>query len=138
MCALVTGVRVLFRSACSAYAKVLIYAAAGIAILMAPRFFERTGGDNLRPEYPVLILLAAVGMGMMVSAGDLLSLYVGLELQNLAHYVLASFMRRDTRSAEAGPKYFVLSSLASGIQLYGIRSEEHTSELQSLMRISYA
>src|SRR3546814_7603691 len=113
MCALVTGVRVLFRSACSAYAKVLIYAAAGIAILMAPRFFERTGGDNLRPEYPVLILLAAVGMGMMVSAGDLLSLYVGLELQNLAHYVLASFMRRD-------------------------RSEEHTSELQSLMRISYA
>src|SRR3546814_14396712 len=91
---------------------------------MAPRFFERTGGDNLRPEYPVLILLAAVGMGMMVSAGDLLSLYVGLELQNLAHYVLASFMRRDTRSADAGLKYFVLSSLASGILLYGIRSEE--------------
>src|SRR3546814_19450920 len=59
-------------------------------------------------------------MGMMVSAGDLLSLYVGLELQNLAHYVLASFMRRDTRSAEAGLKYFVLSSLASGILLYGI------------------
>src|SRR3546814_590946 len=111
----------LYRAdAFSAYAKVLIYAAAGIAILMAPRFFERTGGDNLRPEYPVLILLAAVGMGMMVSAGDLLSLYVGLELQNLAHYVLASFMRRDTRSAEAGLKYFVLSSLASGILLYGI------------------
>ncbi|HVI97989.1 MAG TPA: NADH-quinone oxidoreductase subunit NuoN [Sphingomonas sp.] len=102
------------------YAKVLIYAAAGIAIVMAPRFFERTGGDNLRPEYPVLILLSAVGMGMMVSAGDLLSLYVGLELQNLAAYVLASFMRRDTRSAEAGLKYFVLSSLASGILLYGI------------------
>src|SRR3546814_17781042 len=67
----------------SAYAKVLIYAAAGIAILMAPRFFERTGGDNLRPEYPVLILLAAVGMGMRVSAGDRVSLCVGLELQNL-------------------------------------------------------
>src|SRR3546814_19768748 len=84
----------LYRAdAFSAYAKVLIYAAAGIAILMAPRFFERTGGDNLRPEYPVLILLAAVGMGMMVSAGDLLSLYVGLELQNLAHYVLASFLQ---------------------------------------------
>ncbi len=111
----------LYRAdAFSTYAKVLIYAAAGIAILMAPRFFERTGGDNLRPEYPVLILLATVGMGMMVSAGDLLSLYVGLELQNLAHYVLASFMRRDTRSAEAGLKYFVLSSLASGILLYGI------------------
>src|SRR3546814_12047435 len=85
---------------------------------MGPRFFERTGGDNLRPEYPVLILLAAVGMGLMASAGDLLSLYVGLELQNLAHYVLASFMPRDTRSAEAGLKYFVLSSPAHGILLY--------------------
>ena len=103
-----------------AFAKVLIYAAAGVSIIMAPGFFQRTSGDDLRPEYPVLILLAAVGMGIMVSAGDLLSLYVGLELQNLAAYVLASFMRRDTRSAEAGLKYFVLSSLASGILLYGI------------------
>ena len=102
------------------FSKVLIYAAAAISIVMAPRFFQRTSGDDLRPEYPVLILLSAVGMGVMVSAGDLLSLYVGLELQNLAAYVLASFMRRDTRSAEAGLKYFVLSSLASGILLYGI------------------
>ena len=68
----------------------------------------------------MLILLSAVGMGMMVSAGDLLTLYVGLELQSLAAYVLASFMRRDTRSAEAGLKYFVLGALASGILLYGI------------------
>src|SRR3546814_18390045 len=68
----------LYRAdAFSAYAKVLIYAAAGIAILMAPRFFERTGGDNTRPEYSVLILLAAVGMGVTVSAGDLRSPYVG-------------------------------------------------------------
>jgi NADH-quinone oxidoreductase subunit N len=102
------------------FSKVLIYAGAAVGIVMAPGFFERTSGDDLRPEYPVLILLAAVGMGIMVSAGDLLSLYVGLELQNLAHYVLASFMRRDTRSSEAGLKYFVLSSLASGILLYGI------------------
>ena len=57
---------------------------------------------------------------MMVSAGDLLTLYVGLELQSLAAYVLASFMRRDERSAEAGLKYFVLGALASGILLYGI------------------
>jgi len=102
------------------FSKVLVYAAAAISIVMAPRFFQRTSGDDLRPEYPVLILHSAVGMGVMVSAGDLLSLYVGLELQNLAAYVLASFMRRDTRSAEAGLKYFVLSSLASGILLYGI------------------
>ncbi|MFM9828333.1 MAG: NADH-quinone oxidoreductase subunit NuoN [Sphingomonas sp.] len=104
----------------AAFAKVLIYGAAAVAIIMAPGFFERTAGDNLRPEYPVLILLSAVGMGMMVSSGDLLTLYVGLELQSLAAYVLASFMRHDARSAEAGLKYFVLGALASGILLYGI------------------
>lgn len=102
------------------FAKTLIYVAAAVAILLAPGFFQRTAGDDLRPEYPVLILLAAVGMGIMVSAADLLTLYVGLELQSLAAYVLASFMRRDARSAEAGLKYFVLGALASGILLYGI------------------
>jgi NADH-quinone oxidoreductase subunit N len=102
----------------AAFAKVLIYAATAVCILIAPRFFER--GDTLRAEYPVLILLATVGAGMMVSATDLLTLYIGLELQSLASYVLASFMRRDQRSAEAGLKYFVLGALASGILLYGI------------------
>lgn len=101
-----------------AFAKVLIYIAAAVSILIAPRWFERE--DRLRAEYPVLLLFSAVGMGMMVSATDLMSLYVGLELQSLAAYVLASFMLRDTRSAEAGLKYFVLGSLASGILLYGI------------------
>ena len=101
-----------------AFAKVLIYLAASVAILIAPRWFERE--DRLRAEYPVLLLFSAVGMGMMVSATNLLSLYVGLELQSLAAYVLASFMRRDSRSAEAGLKYFVLGALASGILLYGI------------------
>jgi NADH-quinone oxidoreductase subunit N len=111
----------LYRAdAFAAYAKVLIYVASSVAILIAPRFFAQGRGDDLRPEYPVLILLSAAGMGMMVSAGDLLTLYVGLELQSLAAYVLASFMRRDTRSAEAGLKYFVLGALASGILLYGI------------------
>ena len=111
----------LYRAdAFAAFAKVLIYIAAAVAIIIAPRFFQQTSGDDLRPEYPVLILLSSVGMGMMVSAGDLLTLYVGLELQSLAAYVLASFMRRDARSAEAGLKYFVLGALASGILLYGI------------------
>jgi len=104
----------------AAFAKALIYAAAAICILIAPRFFGRGDGDSLQPEYPVLILLATAGAGMMVSAGDLLTLYVGLELNSLASYVLASFMRRDQRSAEAGLKYFVLGALASGILLYGI------------------
>ena len=111
----------LYRAdAFAAFSKVLIFIAAGVAIIIAPRFFQNSAGDDLRPEYPVLILLSAAGMGMMVSAGDLLTLYVGLELQSLAAYVLASFMRRDTRSAEAGLKYFVLGALASGILLYGI------------------
>ncbi len=101
----------------SAFAKALIYGAAGAAILLAPRYFS-VGGIP-RPEYPVLILFSSVGMGMMVSAGDLLTLYVGLEMQSLAAYVLASFMRQDARSSEAGLKYFVLGSLASGMLLYG-------------------
>jgi NADH-quinone oxidoreductase subunit N len=111
----------LYRAdAFAGFSKVLIYIGAAVAMIVAPGFFARTAGDDLRPEYPVLILLSAAGMGMMVSAGDLLTLYVGLELQSLAAYVLASFMRRDTRSAEAGLKYFVLGALASGILLYGI------------------
>jgi NADH-quinone oxidoreductase subunit N len=101
-----------------AFAKALIYLAAAVSILIAPRFFEHE--DRLRAEYPILILFSAVGMGMMVSATDLMTLYVGLELQSLAAYVLASFMRKDQRSAEAGLKYFVLGALASGILLYGI------------------
>ena len=66
---------------------------------MAMTWFSRD--RDYRAEYPVLVLLSAVGMGMMVSASDLLTLYVGLELQSLAAYVLASFQRSDTRSAEA-------------------------------------
>ncbi len=111
----------LYRAdAFAAFAKVLIYITTAVSIVIAPNFFRKSAGDDLRPEYPVLMLLAAAGMGMMVSAGDMLTLYVGLELQSLASYVLASFMRRDGRSAEAGLKYFVLGALASGILLYGI------------------
>jgi NADH-quinone oxidoreductase subunit N len=102
----------------AAFSKILVYAAAAVALIAASSWFSREG--QYRAEYPVLILLSAVGMGMMVSAGDLLTLYVGLELQSLAAYVLAAFQRKDTRSAEAGLKYFVLGALASGILLYGI------------------
>ena len=102
----------------AAFAKILIYGATAVSILIAPRFFA--SGQKLRAEYPILILFATAGAGMMVSAADLITLYIGLELQSLASYVLASFMRRDTRSAEAGLKYFVLGALASGILLYGM------------------
>lgn len=110
------GFHGLYRAdAFAAFAKPLVFLATAVCIVIAPRFF-----GELRAEYPVLILLASAGAGMMISATDLLTLYVGLELQSLASYVLASFMRRDTRSAEAGLKYFVLGALASGILLYGI------------------
>jgi NADH-quinone oxidoreductase subunit N len=102
----------------AAFAKLLIYAAAAASLLVAPAFFERAGA--MRAEFPVLVLFAAIGMGMMVSAGDLVSLYIGLELSSLASYVLAAFLRNDERSAEAGLKYFVLGALASGILLFGM------------------
>jgi NADH-quinone oxidoreductase subunit N len=101
----------------AAFAKLLVYLAAAASLVAASGWFSRD--RDYRAEYPVLILLSGVGMGMMVSAGDLLTLYVGLELQSLSAYVLAAFQRRDNRSAEAGLKYFVLGALASGILLYG-------------------
>ncbi|MEO9600594.1 NADH-quinone oxidoreductase subunit NuoN [Parasphingorhabdus sp.] len=99
-------------------AKFLIYLAAIISLMIAPRFFQ--AGGKYRPEYPILILFACVGMGMMVSATDMMTLYIGLELNSLSAYVLASFIRTDVRSSEAGLKYFVLGALASGMLLFGI------------------
>ncbi len=100
------------------FAKLLIYFAAIISLMVAPRFFKDSGA--YRPEYPVLILFATIGMGMMVSAVDLMTLYIGLELNSLSAYVLASFIRNDIRSSEAGLKYFVLGALASGMLLFGM------------------
>jgi NADH-quinone oxidoreductase subunit N len=108
-----------FRAdAFAGFAKLMIYAASGAALVVAPRFFGRLGA--MRAEYLVLVLFAALGMSVMVSAGDLITLYIGLELNSLAAYVLAAFLRTDTRSAEAGLKYFVLGALASGILLFGM------------------
>jgi NADH-quinone oxidoreductase subunit N len=100
------------------FAKILIYIAASISLIIAPRFLTNMGA--MRAEYPVLIIFGVIGMGIMVSANDLLTLYIGLELNSLAAYVLASFARNDGRSAEAGLKYFVLGALASGILLFGM------------------
>lgn len=99
------------------FAKILIYFAAAVALVISPPFLEKVGA--MRAEYPVLIVLSCVGMGLMASAADLITLYIGLELLSLSSYVLASFARADGRSAEAGLKYFVLGALASGILLFG-------------------
>jgi NADH-quinone oxidoreductase subunit N len=109
----------LFRAdAFAGLAKLMIYAAAGAVLVVAPSFFGRY--NLMRAEFPVLVLLAVLGMNLMVSATDLMTVYIGLELNSLASYVLASFLRTDGRSAEAGLKYFVLGALASGILLFGI------------------
>ncbi|WP_298466656.1 NADH-quinone oxidoreductase subunit NuoN [uncultured Erythrobacter sp.] len=105
------------------FAKALIYLAGIACLLVAPQFFDSEAAGverGMRAEYPVLVLFAIVGMSIMVSANDFMALYLGLELNSLAAYVLASILRRDTRSAEAGLKYFVLGALASGILLYGM------------------
>ena len=102
----------------STFLKILIIAAAAVSMLLALPYLD--GSTTGRFEYPVLLMLATLGMCMMVSAADLLSLYVGLELTSLASYVLAAFHRGEAKSSEAGLKYFVLGALASGILLYGI------------------
>jgi len=108
----------------SAFGKMLVFLGAAVAIIGAHGWFAQMvgidGEGQHGAEYPVLILFSTVGMAVMVSATSLVTLYVGLELQSLAAYVLASYRRSDARSAEAGLKYFVLGSLASGILLYGI------------------
>src|SRR5438876_10185808 len=99
------------------FMKSLVLVGSAVSILMAMHYNEDQG--IARFEFPVLILLATTGMMVMISANDLITLYVGLELQNLALYVVASFNRDAVRSTEAGLKYFVLGALSSGMLLYG-------------------
>ncbi len=97
--------------------KLLALTGAAVALLMSRDYWREFGG--LKFEYPVLVLFAVTGMLMMISANDLIALYVGLELQSLALYVVAAFRRDSARSSEAGVKYFVLGALSSGMLLYG-------------------
>lgn len=99
------------------YMKGLVVIGSAVAIMMSLGFLyaERFA----RFEFPILILLATVGMMMMISANDLIALYLGIELQSLSLYVLAAFQRDSQRASEAGLKYFVLGALSSGMLLYG-------------------
>ncbi len=117
-----TGTELAFNDAFVAdafarFVKLLVLAGSAAAILLS--FDDFRHAKMSRYEIPVLILLSTVGMMMMVSANDLLALYLGLELQSLALYVLAAVRRDDVRSSEAGMKYFVLGALSSGMLLYG-------------------
>ena len=99
------------------FAKILILLGSAVAIIMSNDFMKREQAE--RYEFHVLILYATVGMMMMVSANDLIALYLGLELQSLALYIVAAIRRDTLRSTEAGLKYFVLGALSSGMLLYG-------------------
>ncbi|TCS62373.1 NADH-quinone oxidoreductase subunit NuoN [Primorskyibacter sedentarius] len=99
------------------FAKVTLLLSAAAVLVMSQEYLSRRG--LLRFEFPLLIALAVVGMMMMVSAGDLMALYMGLELQSLALYVVAAIRRDSVKSTEAGLKYFVLGALSSGLLLYG-------------------
>ena len=118
------------------FTKALVLLGAAISIILALRFNEEH--RIARFEFPVLILLASTGMMLMVSANDLIALYLGLELQSLALYVIASFDRDSVRSTEAGLKYMVLGALASGMLLYGaslIYGFAGTTEFAALARL---
>jgi NADH-quinone oxidoreductase subunit N len=99
------------------FMKVLALLATAAAILISLGYASRN--DMMRFEFPILMTIAALGMSMMISANNLISLYVGLELQSLALYVTAAFRRDTLKSTEAGLKYFVLGALSSGMLLYG-------------------
>ena len=99
------------------FMKWLVLLGSALAVIMSLRYNAREG--MARFEFPVLILFATLGMLMMISANDLIALYVGLELQSLSLYIIAAFRRDSLSSSEAGLKYFVLGALSSGMLLYG-------------------
>ncbi|GLQ18507.1 NADH-quinone oxidoreductase subunit NuoN [Maritalea porphyrae] len=99
------------------FMKVLVLTGSAFALVLS---VSTASDHNLNKfEYPVLVILASLGMLMMISANDLISLYIGLELQSLSLYVIAAFKRDSGRATEAGLKYFVLGALSSGMLLYG-------------------
>ncbi len=102
----------------ASFMKVLVLLGSALALIMSQRYLRRE--QMARFEYPVLYVFATLGMMMMISANDFMSLYLGLELQSLSLYVLAAFRRDTVRSSEAGLKYFVLGALSSGMLLYGM------------------
>ncbi|MDQ6971359.1 MAG: NADH-quinone oxidoreductase subunit N, partial [Mariprofundaceae bacterium] len=101
----------------AAYAKLLIYAGTALAIILSLDYIKEEFGVG---EYYALMLFGMLGMMLMVSAPNFITMYLGLELMALCTYVLVAFQRDVLRSSEAGLKYFILGSLASGILLYGI------------------
>mgnify|MGYP003307741630 FL=1 len=101
----------------SSFAKFVIFFTSSLSIIMSANWLRNY--DKSAFEFPVLILFSTLGMALMVSANDLVSLYLAIELQSLPLYVLATFNRNDSFSSESGVKYFILGALSSGLLLYG-------------------
>jgi len=101
----------------ASFFKVLALIGSGLTLVISQDYLRRQ--NIARFEYSVLIMFAVIGMMMMISANDLISLYLGLEIQSLSLYIIAAFQRDSERSTEAGLKYFVLGAVASGMLLYG-------------------
>ncbi len=99
------------------YIKIFCYSLAGLALLISDGFMSRH--KTRRYEYPILFIFSALGMGLILSSANLMTLYMGIEILGLSSYILAAFNRDSPRSSEAGLKYFVLGALASGLLLYG-------------------
>lgn len=107
----------LFNNDFSDFLKAIIGFSAAAALLLSKHYFESEKLD--RYEFSVLTLYSVLGMSIMVSANNLLSMYIGIEMQSLALYIMAAFNRDSLRASEAGLKYFVLGALSSGLLLYG-------------------
>jgi NADH-quinone oxidoreductase subunit N len=122
------------------FMKVLALLGSTVTLIMSGHYLARTKMDS--NEYPVLIMLATIGMLLMISANDLISLYMGIELQSLALYVVAAINRDSAKSSEAGLKYFVLGALSSGMLLYGaslvygLTGHTQFSEIASALSLS--
>jgi NADH-quinone oxidoreductase subunit N len=101
----------------AALMQIMVLVGAAVALLMAPQYVERE--RMMRFEYPVLVMFSTLGMMVMITSNDLMTLYLGLELQSLPLYVLAAMQRDTVKSTEAGIKYFILGALSSGMLLYG-------------------
>ncbi len=99
------------------FAKIVSFVVGGLALVMSEGFLKRH--ETARYEYALLMIFASLGMGIILSAANLMTLYMGIETLSLSSYVLAAFHRDSARSSEAGLKYVILGSLASGMLLYG-------------------
>ena len=99
------------------FMKIAVLIGSAVTLMISGDYLKATGSQQF--EFPILVALSTLGMLLMISAGDLIALYLGLELASLALYVVASFNRDSVKSTEAGLKYFVLGALSSGMLLYG-------------------